>query len=330
LLKRILLISPLLLVAMTTGTALWAKPTTLKIATVAPEGSTWMKVMRQIDEEVRAATGDAVRFKIYAGGVQGDEQVVLRKTRTGQLHGGGLTGLGLGLIAPELRVIEVPFLVENDEEVDRVYEAVGPEFEAALQKNGFTLLGWAEVGFVYLFSKQPLASQESLKEAKMWLWEGDELAESFYRAAGVVPVPLAVTDVMTSLQTNLIDAVYCSPLACLALQWFTRVQYYTDVPLTFASGAVVVTNKAFQKIAPEHQEIVHTICRKRFRELVEKTRQQNRESLQEIEKSGVERVSVSPQELQRLHQVGLEVQAEQAGSLYPQDLLDRIEAVLQK
>ena len=82
------------------------------------------------------------------------------------------------------------------------------------------------VGFVYLFSKQPIAGGEALKKAKMWLWEGDALAEAFYKEAGVVPVPLAVTDVMTSLQTNLIDAVYCSPLACLALQWFTRVQYF--------------------------------------------------------------------------------------------------------
>lgn len=302
--------------------------TELKLATVAPEGSTWMKVMRQIDEEVRAATGGEVGFKIYAGGVQGDEKVVLRKTRTGQLHGGGLTGLGLGLIAPELRVIEIPFLVESHDEVDRVYAAVGGEFESLLEKNGFTLLGWAEVGFVYLFSKRPLADQAALKQARMWLWEGDELAESFYRAADVVPVPLAVTDVMTSLQTNLIDAVYCSPLACLALQWFTRVEYFTNEPLTFASGAVVVTNKAFGRIPEHHRDTVRRICRQRFRELVLKTRQQNRESLLEIEKAGVEPVRVRPQELQGLRRIGLQVQEEQAGSLYPRELLDRIQAAL--
>jgi TRAP-type C4-dicarboxylate transport system substrate-binding protein len=163
----------------------------------------------------------------------------------------------------------------------------------------------------------------------MWLWEGDELAESFYRSAGVVPVPLAVTDVMTSLQTNLIDAVYCSPLACLALQWFTRVKYFTDVPLTFASGAVVVTNKAFDKIPAEHQATVKRICKERFRELVEKSRRQNLESLVEIEKAGVERVSVSDTELQALHKVGLQVRAEQAGKLYPQELLDKVLAALQ-
>lgn len=302
----------------------------LKLATVAPEGSSWMKVMRQIDTEIRQATAGQVGFKIYPGGVQGDESVVLRKTRSGQLHGGGFTGLGLGMIAPEVRIIELPFLVDNDQEVDQVYAQVGDTFEAALADNGFTLLGWAEVGFVYLFSKEPIAGQADLKKAKMWLWEGDELAESFYSSAGVVPVALAVTDVMTSLQTNLIDAVYCSPLACLALQWFTRVQYFTDVPLTFASGAVVVTNKSFQKIPAEHQATVKRICKERFRGLVEKSRQQNRESLLEIEKAGVERISVSDKELQAFRQVGLQVQEEQVGSLYSKELLEQVLTALQQ
>jgi len=303
--------------------------TELKIATVAPEGSTWMKVMRQIDAEIREATGNDVGFKIYPGGVQGDEKVVLRKTRTGQLHGGGLTGLGLGLIAPELRAIEIPFLVHDNAEVDRVYEGVGATFEASLHNNGFTLLGWAEVGFVYLFSKEPIASGEALKKAKMWLWEGDALAEAFYQEAGVVPVPLAVTDVMTSLQTNLIDAVYCSPLACLALQWFTRVHYFTDLPLTFASGAVVVTNKSFEKIPERHRATVLRICRERFRELVEQSRQKNDESLEVIEQSGVQRVSVTEAELKAFQEVGLRVQKQQVGSLYSQELLDEILATLQ-
>ena len=302
--------------------------TELKIASVAPEGSTWMKVMRQIDAEVREATGNEVGFKIYAGGVQGDEKVVLRKTRTGQLHGGGLTGLGLGLIAPELRVIEIPFLVKNNDEVDRVYEGVGATFESALQKNGFTLLGWAEVGFVYVFSKEPIAGGAALKKSKMWLWEGDALARSFYEEAGVVPVPLAVTDVMTSLQTNLIDAVYCSPLGCLALQWFTRVKYFTDLPLTFASGAVVITNKSFEKIPANHRETVLRICKARFRELVETSRQKNDESLLVIEQAGVARVSVTDAELQALHVIGERVQAKQVGSLYSQELLNEILATL--
>jgi TRAP-type C4-dicarboxylate transport system substrate-binding protein len=298
----------------------------IKMATVAPENSTWMNVMRAIDTAVRTETGGEVGFKIYPGGVQGDEKVVLRKIRSGQLHAGGFTGLGLGLIAPECRVVELPFLFDNWQQVDAAYAAVGGQLESALQESGYTLLGWAEVGFVYLFSKQPIATQSDLRAAKMWLWEGDPMAESFYAAANVVPVPLAVTDVMTSLQTGLVNAVYSSPLGCLALQWFTRVSCYTDLPVTFASGAVVVSNDMFLKIPEAHRAAVLRICSEQFRGLVLKTRERNEESLREIEKAGVRRVPVGPDEIARFEQIGNQVREMQTGKLFSRDLVDAVRA----
>lgn len=300
----------------------------LRIATVAPEGSTWMQVMREIDAQVRKETHDEVGFKIYAGGVQGDEKVVLRKVRSGQLHGGGLTGLGLGEIAPALRVLEVPFLFENHAQIDRVYDELGARFEAILNEGGYTLLGWADVGFVYLFSKSPIATQADLKSAKMWLWEGDPLAESFFRAVGVVPVPLAITDVMTSLQTRLVDGVYASPLGCLALQWFTRVEHYTDLPVTFATGAVIVSNEAFEKVPAAQRPVVLRICRARFEELVARTRAEDASALEEIRKSGVEPVKVAAAEAAAFVRQGRGVREEQAGKLYPRELLEAVESVL--
>jgi TRAP-type C4-dicarboxylate transport system substrate-binding protein len=302
----------------------------LKIATVAPEGSTWMKVLRDIDAEVRQETGNAVGFKIYAGGVQGDEQVVLRKVRSGQLHGGAFTGAGLGLIASAERVLELPFLFHNYDEIDRVHAKVDPKLEAVLHDAGFTVLGWAEVGFVYLFSRQPLGTQAQLQSAKMWLWEGDPLAEAFFRSAGIVPVPLSITDVMTSLQTKLVDGVYASPLGCVALQWFTRVAYFTDFPVSFASSAIVVSNGAFDRVPAEQREKVRAICTKRFRELVLRTRKENEDALLEIEKSGVKRVKVEPAAASRFEEIGRKVWKEQVGKLYPPELLDLVLGTLGK
>lgn len=300
----------------------------LKIATVAPEGSTWMQVMRQIDTEVRRETNNQVGFKIYAGGVQGDELVVLRKVRSGQLQGGGLTGQGLGQIAPAVRVMEVPFLFSDYAQIDHVREKMGSRFEAILHDAGYTVLGWADVGFVYLFSKQPIATQADLKSAKMWLWEGDPLAEAFFRAAGVVPVPLAITDVLTSLQTRLIDAVYASPLACVATQWFTRVSSYTDLPVTFATGAVVVSNTAFEAIPAAERDKVLAVCDKKFRELREQARRQDAEALLEIQKSGVKKITPVAAEVQRFTAIGKSVWPQQAGKLYPQELLDAVTATV--
>ena len=296
----------------------------LKIATVAPEGSTWMQVMREIDAAVRKETGNAVGFKMYPGGVQGDELVVLRKVRSGQLHGGGLTGSGLGSIAPALRVMEVPFMFPSYAHVDAVRQTLNPRFEAILRDAGYTVLGWADVGFVYLFSRQPIANQADLKSAKMWLWEGDPLAEAFFRAAGVVPVPLAITDVMTSLQTRLVDGVYSSPLGCLALQWFSRVSNYTDLPVTYATGAVVVSNAAFESIPAPHRATLQRICAEKFTDLTRRARHEDAEALVQIEKNGVRKVAVTSAERARFETIGRSVWKEQAGKLYPQELLDAV------
>jgi len=296
----------------------------LKIATVAPENTSWMKTMREIDTAIRKETGNAVGFKIYPNGVQGDEPVVLRKIRSGQLHGGGFTGRGLGVIAPALRVMEVPFLFENYAQVDRVREKLNAQLEGAAHEGGFTVLGWVDVGFIHLFSRQPVATQADLKSVKMWVWEGDPLAEAFFKAVGVVPVPLQVTDVLTSLQTRLVDGVYASPLACIALQWFTRVSHYTDTPVTYATGGVVVANAAFETIPAAHRDTVLRICHEKLRELTIRSRKEDAESLQLIEKSGVKRVTVAPAELARFETFGQSVSKDMAGKLYPQALLNAV------
>lgn len=296
----------------------------IKIATLAPEGSTWMNIMKELDTEVRKSTGDVVGLKFYPGGIQGDEPVVLRKIRTGQLHGAGFTGVGLGEIAPSLRVLELPFLFENASEVAALHDRMDPVFEAKLEEAGFTLLGWADVGFVYLYSKQPIATTEGLKAQKMWLWEGDPLARTFLQAAGVSPVPLSISDVMTSLQTGLITAVYTSPLACIALQWFTRVAYTTDTPITHAMGAVVVSNKEWEKIPADAAKVTLDLCETYFAKLRIATLAEDRESARVIGERGVETVTPSADEVERFRAIGERVAEDLAGDLYPEAILQQV------
>ena len=300
----------------------------LKIATIAPDGSTWMNLMHELDDAVQAETGGEVGLKFYPGGIQGDEPIVLRKIATGQLHGGGLTGVGLGTIAPELRVLELPFLFRDESEVAWIHERMDPKFESILYDAGYTLLGWADVGFVYLYSKDPIATKADLNGQKLWLWEGDPLAEEFLSKAGVAPVPLSITDVMTSLQTGLITSVYVSPLACIALQWFTRVGDTTDVPITHAMGAVVVTNAAWEKIPEAHRATVRKLADEYFAKLQAATTKENAQSAQVIAESGVKTVHVSDAEVESLRAIGKDVASALTGKLYPAELLQQVEAEL--
>lgn len=195
-----------------------AQQYTIKFATVAPEGSTWMNVMREYDAAVRKESGGRVGFKIYGTSVQGDEKAVLRKIRVGQLQAGGFTGMAMGEIAPKVRILDSPFLFRTYQEVDLVYEQYDREFRKAFEEGGYVLLGWAEVGFVYVFTNTPIHKPQDLNSLRMWSWEGDPIAETLFRELDMNPIPLAITDVMTSLQTGLIDAFYTSPYAAVVLQ----------------------------------------------------------------------------------------------------------------
>ncbi len=294
----------------------------IKIATIAPEGSTWMRIMDQLDTDIRAQTGGEVGLRFYPGGIQGDEGVVLRKIRVGQLQGGGFTGTGLGEIAPGLRVMEIPFLYRNLDEVHGVRTRLAPEFEKMLNDAGFQLLGWSDVGFVYLFSKFPIAGVDDLRRAKMWLWEGDPLAKTLLQEVGVSPVPLPITDVVTALQTGMIDAVYTAPLACISLQWYARVSNMTNLPVTHAMGAVVVSRQAWDSITPASQQIVRDLSAKYFAQLDEATASEDQQSVQVMQQKGINLVEPKDADRARFEEIGREVREKLVGVLYSQALLD--------
>lgn len=306
-----------------------AAPTTIKFATVAPRNSTWMEIMEQLDAEVREATGGEVLFKFYPGGVQGDEKDVIRKIRIGQLHGGGFTGVGLGLIEPQVRVLDLPFLFRTEGEADAVLDGLFDDFAGLFRAQDYELLGWAEVGFVRFFTREPVRSIEDLKQQKMWIWEGDPLAGAYFAELGLKPVALALPDVLTSFQTGLINGAYASPYGASVLQWQTRVKYVSDLAMADAAGAVLVHANAWNKISPANQAKVREIARRRLRELTQASRRDNAAALDAFLAAGIERVSpASPADARAFEEIGVRVQDELAGDLYDAALLARVRATI--
>ncbi len=301
---------------------------TIKFATLAPDGSTWMKTMHAIDDAVRERTANRLGFKFYPGGVQGDEKDVLRKIRNGQLHAGGFTGNGLGAIVPEVRIQELPFLFESLDQLDSLRSALDPYFARRFEEAGYVLLGWVDVGFIYIFSREPVRTPDDMRRARMWMWSGDPLAEMFFRAFAISPIPLAAPDVLTSLQTGVIDAVYCAPLACIALQWYTRVQYMTDVPVTHGIGAVLVSRRALARVRPEDVAALREIAAPRLRELTLRTRRQNREAIEELKKEGIRIVSVDDAVRREFYETGRRAWHDGVGRLYPAELLQRVRRIV--
>ncbi len=301
----------------------------IKFATLAPGGSSWMKTMNAIDDEVRAKTENRIGFKFYPGGVQGDEKDVLRKIRSGQLHSGGFTGFGLGALVPSVRIQELPLLFNDLDELDHLRSKLDDRFFQEFDDKGFIHLGWTDVGFVYLLSKHPIATPDDMNSATMWVWSGDPLAELFFRALSITPIPLSAPDVLTSLQTGIIDAVYSPPLACIALQWYTRVDYMLDVPVTYGIGAVLVSKKSLKNVSAEDIAILKTVAAPHLRALTLKTREQNIEAIDEIKKEGIQVVIASDAARADFYTRGRNAWQDGVGKLYSQELLDEVKTILE-
>ncbi|MDT8285968.1 MAG: TRAP transporter substrate-binding protein DctP [Elusimicrobiales bacterium] len=318
-----------LFVALAAALPASAKPVTIKFATLAPEGSAWMKVMEKFAGEVKEKTSGRVKFRMYPGGVQGDEKDVVRKIRIGQLHAGGFTGVGIGEIAPAARVLDTPFLFKNTAEIDHVYAALDSEFRKMFDEAGYVLLGWAEVGDVIILSNSPVKRPDDLKDVKMWIWEGDPIAEASFAALGVKPIPLSITDVMTSLQTGMIDGIYGSPLAVLAMQWHTRMKYALSLPLANASGAVLVSRKKFDSLSEDDRAALLAAGEKHFRELTRISRADNAKSIGLLKKSGITFTSPASKAVTaEFAKAGGTARESLTGKLYSAELLERIKKTL--
>jgi len=307
-----------------------AQEHTIKFATVAPEGTAWMNVMRDFEKAVEEATGGRVAFRIYPGATQGDERVVLRKIRAGQLHAGGFTGVAMGEIASKVRILDSPFLFENYREVDHILEKFDAEFRQAFLEGGYVLLGWAEVGFVYVFTNSAISRPEDLRSLKMWSWEGDPIAEALFREFNISPIPLAMPDVMTSLQTGLIDAFYSPPYAALMLQWYTRAKFMIDVRLSDAAGAVLVSRRVFEKLPPDIQTIMLNLGKQHFRRLTEISREQNASALEEMKKRGLKVIQPKEADYKEYKETSAVVRRKLVGSVYTEDFLKRVEQALEE
>jgi len=301
----------------------------IKFATVAPEGSTWMKVMREYDQAVRKESNGRLGFKIYPGMVQGDEKDVLRKIKLGQLHSAGITGVGMTSIAPKVRILDSPFLFRNYEEVDLIYNKYSDELNKAIEEGGFINLGWAEVGFVYVFTKVPIKSTDELKNIKLWMWEGDPIAEAAFRAMDIKPIPLTIHEVQTSLQTGLIDGVYSSPLAAIALQWFSNVKFMLKTSLANSMGAVVVSKKKFDDLPQDLQEILLRNGKKYMEKLIKLSREDNEKAIETLKKNGIKIIDTPGLSSQEYYEaIGKKAREYLVGKLYPADLLARIEKTI--
>ena len=304
----------------------------LKFATLAPAGTTWMNLLQEWADEVREKSHGRLVFKLYPGGVQGDEPDVLRKIRFRQLQGGAFTGYGIGNFYSPARVLELPFLFNDIQEIDYVRKRFMPEIQQGYRDNGFEMLGWMEVGFVYFFSREPIYSIADLKKRRVWHWQGDPLGKAFFDASGITPVPLSIIDVYTSLSRGLIDTVYTPPLGAIAFQWFTKTKYITNVPMANGIGSLVVSRRFYQDLPQDLQKLLKSTGTIIGERLITATRKENAESLDLLRKKGMKFV-LNPEDLDTAEVAEISRKAGEIlihSGYIPKNVIDRVNVWLRE
>ena len=302
---------------------------TIKIATLAPDRSSWVLALREIDAELRTATENQVQLKIYPGGVQGNEEVVLRKMRIGQLHGGSFAAQGFSSIVPDILGIQMPFLFNDYEEIDFVLEQMDGFFKDQYEEKGYVHLGWSDIGFVHILSKDPVRNIDDIRNSNVWRMENEPITETLFNLAKVNSIPLSIPDVLMGLETNLIDVAYASPAASIVLQWFTRVNYFNSLPINYTLGAFLIDKRVFDRMSKSHRKIFNDISLRHMRKLSLLTRKENSESIEALKSQGLQELITDTEDISTFKKWVLQTEKKLVGSVISKEANQLIKGYLE-
>ncbi|MEE8335256.1 MAG: TRAP transporter substrate-binding protein DctP [Candidatus Neomarinimicrobiota bacterium] len=243
------------------NTLLSAGKIIIKMATLAPESSEWYGQLVKMGQEWKKATAGQVTLRIYPSGVVGDERDMIRKMRIGQIHAAAITSEGLSEINNDFTAFFMPMLYESWDDVDYIRERIAPDLENGLEENGFKLLYMADVGWVYWFTKEKITVPDELKKMKIFTWAGDYKTAELWKKVGFNPVPLASIDILSGLQTGLINALPGPPLYALGQQWFGITNHMLKMRWGLISAGIVIDMRTWNKIKPDHQHAILKITK---------------------------------------------------------------------
>jgi TRAP-type transport system periplasmic protein len=300
--------------------------TTLKIATIAPDGTNWMKSMRGAADEIKKETDGRVKLKFFPGGVQGSDKSVLRKMQIRQLQGGAVSAGALSNITNISQLYSLPFTFRNEAEVSAVRSEFDPIINKALEDKGYILLGMANGGFAYIMSNKSITALSDFQGQKVWVPEGDVVSQTTFDKAGISPVSLPISDVYTSLQTGLIDTAGVNLSASIALQWHSKLSYTTDFPLLFLMGMLVVDKPSFDKIDAADQVIVRNVMKSTFLAMDEQNIKDEEGAREALIKGGMKFVPLSDTEKAAWHTLAETTLTELANKgVYPVELYQKLQ-----
>ena len=297
----------------------------IRIATLAPNGSSWMKVFNAWNRSVQKLSNDSLKLRFYAGGSQGDERDFVRKMRAGQVDGASITTLGLGQLVRPVLVLTVPGVFTEYAQLDRVRDELSGQFSAMFEREGYAVLAWGDVGKTRLFSTQRIERPSDIKKMRPWAWKDDVIFTEFLKVVGANPVRLGMPEVYPGLQTPMIDTVPASALAALSMQWHTRLKFVSGRNSGIIVGATVLRQDKLDALSEAHRKILLDTSRRVEDALKKSIRRDDAKAYETMVRRGMTVIEADEYQAE-WDDVSRQVRERLAGRVYPKSLLEAVTA----
>ena len=315
----------LLVVAL--STQLFGKKTIIKMATLAPEGTKWHGMLVEMGQKWSEATNGEIVLRIYPSGVVGDERDMIRKIRIGQIHAAAVTTEGLSELNQDIYSLIIPLLFDDWDDVDWIRERLEDDLIQGIEESGFKLLSWTDVGWVKWFTKDPLKYPEDLKGMKIFNWAGEYRTLQLWKKGGFNAVQLASIDILSGLQTGLINAIGTNPMVALASQWFGLANHMLDMRWGLLTGGIVIDKKIWDRIDPEYQDKMMAAIAEIDQVQREEGRYLDSESIEVMKEYGLKVQELNDEELQYWKDYVEDWYPDIRGSYVPAEIFDKIVAL---
>ncbi len=308
-----------------------AEGTSIRLATIAPKGTSFHKSLLRMGEAWREASGGKAKLVIYTDGTMGGEADMVRRMRVGQIQAAMLTVSGLMLIEDSVSGLQnMPLMFRSLEELDFVRERLRASLEKKLLDKGFVVLFWADAGWVQFFSKRPAWQPEECRKMKTFVWAGHQRSIDLMKSLGIDVVPLEFTDTLTGLQTGLIEAVSSIPTYALAGQYYGQTKHMLRLNWVPLVGATVVTRKAWEAVPEASRAAMLKDAAVAGAEIRKRGREENEESIVAMQKRGLEVHDLKPEELEAWRKYAESVHPRIRGEVVPADMFDEVQRLLKE
>lgn len=269
----------------------------LKIASIAPESSPYGRALQRLAGEWQKISGGRVKVRLYHNGIVGDQSDILRKIRIGQIQGGIFTNAGVSGVAREALSVSVPFLIRNDAEFRYVMTGLRPVLDRRFTDSGFKLVAWAEAGWLYFFSRDAVRTPSEMRQLRLGVPATEQDLVNTFKAIGYRPIPLDTTQVLTSLNSGVADAIISSPLLAAGYQWFAIARYMLDLPIAPAAGCILLSERAWNRIPAEFRQPFLDAARRTEETLQSSLEDLDSRAISAMTSYGLQKVTPTPAEI---------------------------------